>query len=230
MFRKLRNRYRLNSALFRRVVAESIGTYAIVFFGCGSIILFEQSPAAISVGAIPVVFGLVVAAMIYGLGHVSGAHFNPAVTLTFAVTRHFPFREVLSYWLAQIVGAVLASLTLLYLFPVAMHYGATVPHVPTDQALVWEFVMTYFLMLVIMAVATDTRAVGTMAGAAIGAVVMIDAFVGGASTGASMNPARSLGPALIQGTLSSVWIYFVAPIAGAIAAGLTYKALVRNGE
>jgi aquaporin NIP len=207
------------------MLAEAIGTFAIVFFGCGSIILFDRIPGAISVSAIPVIFGLVVAAMIYALGHISGAHFNPVVTLTFAVTRHFHFREVLSYWFGQCGGAVLASVMLWYLFPAGSAQGATLPHVTTVQAFGWEFVMTFFLMVTIMAVATDTRAVGTMAGAAIGAVVMIDAFVGGWATGASMNPARSLAPALLQGALGSLWIYILAPMAGALAGGLLYKVI-----
>ncbi|SRR5579883_458864 len=218
----------LNRALSQRVLAEALGTFAIVFFGCGAIMLADRMPGAISVSAIPVVFGVVVAAMIYGLGHVSGAHFNPAVTLTFAVTRHFPFAEVLFYWVGQFVGAIAASALLSYLFIGGNTFGATVPHVPQMQALVWEAVMTFFLMLVIMAVATDTRAVGTMAGAAIGGVVMIDAFIGGWATGASMNPARSLAPALLQGAMNSVWIYFLAPMVGALVGGVVYKMVGRT--
>lgn len=192
--------------------------------------LVSRVPAAISVTAIPVVFGLVVAAMIYGFGHISGAHFNPAVTLAFAVVRHFPFAEVLLYWAGQCAGAVVAVLVLHLLFPTGASYGATVPHVTTLQALGWEFVMTFVLMVVIMAVATDTRAVGTMAGAAIGAVVTIDAFVGGWATGASMNPARSLAPAILQHTMDSLWIYIAAPLAGAIAGGLVYRWMGRRGQ
>lgn len=224
--------------LSKRLTAEALGTFAIVFFGCGSIMLFERVPAAMSPAAIPVVFGLVVAAMIYGLGHISGAHFNPAVTLAFAVGRHFPFKDVVAYWLSQFLGGITAMAMLAYLFPsaqfpIGVGFGATVPHVGVVQAMLWEFIMTYVLMIVIMAVATDTRAVGVMAGAAIGAVVMIDAFVGGWATGASMNPARSLAPALFQsGALSSLWIYFLAPAAGAVGGGLTYRFLAstENGS
>jgi MIP family channel proteins len=187
----------------------------------------HNSVGALSATAIPVVFGLVVSSMIYALGHISGAHFNPAVTLAFAIARHFPFGEVLAYWLGQCAGAIVASLVLTALLPGGLGAGATVPMVSTLQALGWEFVMTYVLMLVIMAVATDTRAVGTMAGAAIGAVVMIDAFVGGWATGASMNPARSLGPALVSGELHVLWIYIIGPVAGAIAGAMTYKFLSR---
>ena len=168
--------------------------------------------------------------MVYSLGHISGAHFNPAVTLAFAVSRHFPMREVLVYWCAQFIGAVAASYCLSLLFVMPGSLGATVPHVAPLQAFLWEFVMTFFLMLVIMGVATDTRAVGTMAGAAIGAVVMLDAFVGGWATGASMNPARSLGPAIAQGELGSVWIYFIAPILGAAAGALVYKLIAGSNR
>jgi len=219
---------RLKAPLAPRLLAEALGTFAIVFFGCGAIALFALTPAAISVSAIPVIFGLVVAAMIYGFGHISGAHFNPAVTLAFAISRHFPLREAFPYILAQCLGGILASALLAFLFPSPGSYGATIPHVPMMQAFAWEAVMTFFLMLVIMAVATDTRAVGTMAGAAIGAVVMIDAFIGGWATGASMNPARSLAPAIIQGSLDTLWLYFAAPIVGAIAGSLIYKLMANS--
>src|ERR1051325_767351 len=195
--------------LSHRMIAEAIGTFAIVFYGCGAIMMMERAPGALSASAIPVIFGAVVAAMIYGLGHISGAHFNPAVTLAFAVSRHFPMKEVLAYWISQCAGALIATGLLWLLLPGGESFGATVPHVTTAQAFGWEFMMTFMMMLVIMAVAKDTRAVGIMAGAAIGAVVMIDAFVGGWATGASMNPARSFAPAIVQGTLSTMWIYSV---------------------
>jgi glycerol uptake facilitator-like aquaporin len=147
--------------------------------------------------------------------------------LAFALTRHFPFREVLSYWVAQFAGAILASLLLGTLFTEVHSFGLTTPHVASMQAIIWELVMTFFLMLVIMAVATDTRAVGIMAGAAIGAVVMIDAFVGGWATGASMNPARSLGPALLSVNYDTLWIYFLGPFAGAVLGAISYKFLIR---
>ena len=216
------------NTLLRRVCAEAIGAGAIVFFGCGSIMMLEHAPGAMTPVAIPVVFGAVVAVMIYGLGHISGAHFNPAVTLAFAITRHFPFREVLIYWVAQCVGAILASCVLGFLFGPGKTFGATVPHVPILQAFGWEFIMTYFLMLVIMAVATDARAVGIMAGIAIGAIVMLDAWLGGWATGASMNPARSLAPALFEGTMNSMWLYILAPMSGAIAGAVSYKTIGKN--
>ncbi len=180
----------LQMLLIRKALAEMIGTFAIVFAGCGSVMVMERFPGSYPATVIPVVFGLIVAAMIYALGHISGAHFNPAVTLAFAVSRHFPVKEVLSYWTAQFGGAILAIFILTLLLPQGASYGATIPHVPVAQALGWEIILTFFLMFVIIAVATDTRAVGTMAGAAIGATVMLAAFIGGPVTGASMNPAN----------------------------------------
>jgi len=163
--------------------------------------------------------------MIYALGHISGAHFNPAVSFGFLVVRHFAFKDFLAYVAAQISGSLLAILLLRVTFPASQTYGATTPSVSPEIALVWECVLSFFLMLVILSVATDTRAVGTMAGAAIGAMIMVGAFVGGPLTGGSMNPARSLAPALIEGEISALWIYIIGPVAGTAIAALTYKRL-----
>lgn len=183
----------------------------------------ERFSGSVAPGQIPIVFGLIVTAMIYAVGHISGAHFNPAVTLGFAVARHFPWKEVLIYWLAQFLGAITAIVLLHSILPQGFSYGATVPNVLPLAAVTWEAVLTFLLMFVIIAVATDTRAVAVMAGFAIGATVALDAMVGGPVTGASMNPARSFAPALFQGTLSSVWIYFIGPVIGAVAASLIYE-------
>jgi MIP family channel proteins len=185
----------------------------------------ERFPGALSHTVIAVVFGLIVAVMIYAVGHISGAHFNPAVTLAFAVARHFPFEEVLAYWTAQFVGAFSALSILKMILPIGKSYGATVPSVAVLQALSWEIILTFFLMFVIVAVATDTRAVGTMAGAAIGGTVMLLAWVGGPITGASMNPARSLAPAVFEGQLGVMWIYIIGPCLGAVVAALLYEAI-----
>jgi MIP family channel proteins len=209
--------------LSHRMTAEAIGAFAIVFFGCGAIMVAQRFSGSISGAAIPVVFGLVVAAMIYTLGHISGAHFNPAVTLAFAVSRHFPARDVAAYWLAQCAGALLATAILSLILPNGHSYGATVPSVSSIAACAWEAILTFFLMLVIMGVATDTRAIGTMAGAAIGATVMLDAFIGGPITGASMNPVRSLAPAIAEGRMDVLWIYILSPMIGAIVASLLYQ-------
>ncbi len=207
----------------RKAAAELIGTFTLVFAGCGSIMVAERYPGSISSGSIPIIFGLAVAAMIYAVGHISGAHFNPAVTLAFAVARHFPKKEILIYWIAQVLGACIAIALLFLLLPAGKTFGATIPTVPVLQAVMWEIILTFFLMFVIIAVATDTRAVGVMAGAAIGITVMIGAFIGGPITGASMNPARSLAPAIAQGELKFFWIYILGPFLGAILAALLYQ-------
>lgn len=206
-----------------RAVAEALGTFTIVFVGCGAMMVRERFSAGSLVDSIPLVFGLAVTGMIYALGHISGAHFNPAVTLAFAVARHFPKREVILYWLAQFLGAGFAVGALAVLLPAGKTFGATIPAVAPLMALGWEAVLTGCLMLVIVAVATDTRAVGTMAGVVIGSTVTLCALVGGAVTGASLNPARSLAPALAQGSLSSVWVYLVGPPIGAVLAALLYE-------
>jgi MIP family channel proteins len=209
--------------MLKRCTAEAIGTFGIVFFGCGAIMIAERFPGAISPAGISVVFGLIVSAMIYTLGHISGAHFNPAVTLAFAITRHFPFRSVLLYWVAQCVGSFVGVSLLYLILPHGIGYGETVPHVPILQAFMWEAILTFTLMFVVMGVAKDSRAVGTLAGLVIGATVMLTAFVGGPITGDSMNPARSLGPAIASGRVDVLWLYILAPMAGAVLGALTYQ-------
>jgi aquaporin NIP len=209
--------------MLKSAVAEAIGTFGIVFFGCGAMMVAERFPGTFSPAAISVVFGLVVMAMIYTLGHISGAHFNPAVTLAFAITRHFPFRSVLFYWVAQCLGSIVATGVLYLLLPIGNGYGATVPHVPVLQAFIWEVLLTFTLMFVVMSVAKDTRAVGTLAGVVIGATVMLEALVGGPVTGDSMNPARSLGPAIASGTTGTLWLYILAPMVGAVLGALIYQ-------
>ena len=203
--------------------AEAAGTFTLVFAGCGSLMVAERFPGSVAHGAVPLIFGLAVAAMIYAVGHISGAHFNPAVTAAFAVARHFPAKQVLIYWAAQILGSFLALILLAALLPGGKSFGATLPAIAPWKAAVWEAVLTFFLMFVITAVATDTRAVGTMAGAAIGAAVMLGAFVGGPVTGASMNPARSLAPLFFERRLDVFWIYLAGPMAGAVLAALFYE-------
>lgn len=210
------------STLTRKAAAEFIGTFGFVFAGCGALMVSERFQGSIAPGSVPVVFGLITAAMIYSVGHISGAHFNPAVTLGFAVGRHFPKREMLGYWIAQFLGAIAAVALLSALLPKGHYYGATIPQVSLWQALAWEAVLSFFLMFVIVAVATDNRAVGMMAGCAIGATVALEAFVGGPVTGASMNPARSLAPALFEGTLANLWVYVIGPGVGAVLAVFVY--------
>jgi MIP family channel proteins len=172
-------------------------------------------------------FGLVIMAMIYAVGHVSGAHFNPAVTFAFALTRHFPWARALGYWWAQLLGALVAAALLRGSLGDIAHVGATLPSGSEGQSFLWELVLTFFLMFVIMAVATDTRAVGEAAAIAVGGTVGFDAMFGGPISGASMNPARSTGPAIVSGDLHALWIYIVAPVLGAALGALAYQ-LVRG--
>jgi aquaporin NIP len=216
--------------LRRRAGAEAFGAFALVFAGCGAIVTDTVHAGALGAVGISLVFGLVIMAMIYATGHLSGAHLNPAVTLAFALTRHFPRREALAYIGAQVLGALAAAALLLAVWPSQpAALGTTLPSVGSGSALVYEAALTAFLMFVIMAVATDTRAVGAGAAIAIGGTVGLDALFGGPITGASMNPARSIGPALVSGELHDLWIYIVAPIAGAALGALTYQ-LVRGAS
>ena len=215
-------------SLGRRAGAEGIAAFALVFAGGGAIVASERYDAALGTVGIALVFGLVIMAMVYATGHLSGAHINPAVTLAFTLTRHFPARAAVAYIAAQLTGASLAALVLLAIWPAQpAQLGATVPSVGAGSALVYELVLTATLMFVIMAVATDTRAQGASAAIAIGGTVGLDALFGGPVTGASMNPARSLGPALASGTWQDFWIYLVGPIAGAALGALAYQ-LVRG--
>ena len=207
----------------RRLLAEFVGTFALVFAGCGAIMVDATSAGALGQVGIAITFGLVIMAMIYAVGHVSGAHFNPAVTFAFALTRHFPWSRLLGYWTAQVAGALAAAAVLRGSLGDVAGVGATVPAGSDGQALLWELILTFFLMFVIMAVATDTRAVGEAAAIAIGGAVGLDAMFGGPVTGASMNPARSLGPAIVAGETGSLWVYIVAPLAGAAVGALTYQ-------
>jgi MIP family channel proteins len=168
-------------------------------------------------------FGLIIMTMIYATGHISGAHFNPAVTAAFAVSRHFPWQQVPVYWAAQLAGAVLASLFLRLLFGNVAGLGSTVPAGSDGQAFALELALTFFLMFVIISVATDVRAVGQAAAIAIGGAVGLEAMFGGPISGASMNPARSLGPALVSGTWESQWLYVAAPLIGAVLGAITYQ-------
>jgi aquaporin NIP len=173
---------------------------------------------------VSIAFGLIIMTMVYATGHLSGAHINPAVTLAFTLTRHFPVRDALAYIPAQAIGASAGSLVLLVAWTdKPAHLGATLPTVGAGQALLYEAVLTAILMFVIMAVATDTRAVGAAAAIAIGGVIGLDALVGGSITGASMNPARSFGPALVTWEWHDFWIYLVAPVAGAVLGALAYQ-------
>lgn len=216
--------------LLHRAIAEAIATFALVFAGCGAVIADARYDGALGVVGVALVFGLVIMAMIYATGHLSGAHINPAVTIAFTLARHFPLRDALAYIPAQLAGATAAAGVLYAAWTdKPANLGATVPSVGAGQALLYEVVLTALLMFVIMAVATDTRAVGASAAIAIGGVIGLDALAGGPVTGASMNPARSFGPALVSGEWHDFWVYAVGPPLGAIIGGLAYQ-FVRAGE
>jgi MIP family channel proteins len=206
----------------RALAAEAIGTFALVFAGAGAVMVDAKTHALGHVG-VAISFGLVIMAMIYAVGHVSGAHFNGAVTFAFALTRHFPWSRALAYWCAQLLGALVAAALLRGSLGNIAHVGATLPSGSQAQSFLWELVMSAFLMFVIMAVATDTRAVGEAAAIAIGGTIGLDAMFGGPISGASMNPMRSLGPALVSGELHALWLYLVAPVIGASLGALAYQ-------
>jgi aquaporin NIP len=213
--------------LARRCGAEALATFALVFAGCGAIVADHQGGRLGTVG-IGLVFGLIIMCGVYATGHLSGAHINPAVTLAFTLTRHFPAREAAAYVAAQLTGAVAGALVLLAVWTdKPANLGATVPSVGAGSAFVYEMVLTAILMFVITAVATDTRAVGAAAAIAIGGAVGLDAIFGGPVTGASMNPARSFGPALVSGTWTDFWVYLAGPVVGAALGALAYQ-LVRG--
>ena len=206
----------------RALVAEFIGTFALVFAGCGAIMVDATTGQLGHVG-VAASFGLAIMVMIYAVGHISGGHFNPAVTTAFALTRHFGWTRVPAYWAAQVAGALVAASALRATLGDVANLGTTQPAGSDGQSLAFEVVLSFFLMFVIVAVATDTRAIGEAAAIAIGATVGLDALFGGPVSGASMNPARSLGPAIVSGTLGSLWIYIVGPLAGMAVAAATYE-------
>ena len=212
----------LDRKALRAYLAEAIGTFALVFAGTGAVVVNEVSGGVVTHLGIALTFGLVVMAVIYAIGEVSGAHINPAVTLGFWAAGRFPFGRVIPYVISQFFGALGASFTLSALFPAVDSLGATMPAGTAMQSLVLEFILTFLLMFVIICVAIGAKEQGLMAGAAIGATVGLEALFAGPISGASMNPARSLAPALAMGDLSFQWIYVAAPVTGAFLAVLAY--------
>jgi MIP family channel proteins len=210
--------------LARQLAAEVVGTFALVFAGCGAVMVDAKTGALGHVG-VAFAFGLVIMVMVYAVGHVSGAHFNAAVTFAFALGRHFPWPKAVAYWGAQLAGGIAAAALLRGSLGNVADTGVTLPSGSQGQSFLWELVLTFFLMFVIMAVATDTRAVGEAAAIAIGGTIGLDALVGGPISGASMNPVRSIAPALVSGNLHALWLYVVAPVAGASLGALAYRAV-----
>ena len=215
-------------SLTRRAAAEALAAFALVFAGCGAIVADRRYDGSLGAVGIALVFGLIIMVMVYATGHLCGAHSNPGVTVAFTLSRHFPARDAVVYVGAQLAGASTGALVLLAVWTdKPAHLGATVPSVAPGSAFVYEVLLTAFLMFVITAVATDTRAVGAAAAIAIGGTVGLDALFGGPVTGASMNPARSFGPAIASGEWRDFWVYVAGPVIGAAAGALAYQ-LVRG--
>ncbi|RWR94013.1 putative aquaporin NIP4-1 [Cinnamomum micranthum f. kanehirae] len=215
--------------LTQKIIAEVIGTYFVVFAGCGSVAV-NKIYGSVTFPGVCITWGLIVMVMVYSVGHISGAHFNPAVTITFAIFRRFPLQQVPLYLAAQLLGSVLSSGTLrLLLDSSTPHFFGTMPVDSNLQSLVLEIIITFLLMFVISGVATDSRAIGELAGIAVGATILLNVLIAGPISGASMNPARSIGPAIVMNQYKGLWIYIVGPIVGAIAGGFVYN-LIRFTE
>jgi aquaporin Z len=204
----------------KKYIAELIGTFTLVFCGCGAIVS-QEITGEVTHSGIALTFGLVVMSLIYAFGEISGAHFNPAVTIGFWYAKKFPLKEVPKYIAMQCIGAILGAAMLLVLFPENELLGTTLPQITVWRVFIFEVLLTFFLMMVIINVSTGAKETGIMAGIAIGGVVWFEAQFAGPITGASMNPARSIGPAIISGHLESLWLYIIAPIIGSILAVLS---------
>lgn len=210
---------------FRKYVAECFGTFALVFAGTGAIIVNDTTGGAISHVGIALTFGLIVLAMIYSIGSISGCHLNPAVTIGFFLSRRFSGLMVVPYIVSQVLGAAVASLTLRAMFPDHLTLGATLPSGSILQSFVFEVILTWILMFVILSVSSGSNEQGILAGVAIGSVVALEAMFAGPICGASMNPARSIGPAVVSMNLSTLWIYLVAPTVGAAAGVVLWRVI-----
>ena len=220
----------MESSLSKRSLAEGIGTFGLVFATAGANVVNELSEGRITHLGVGIVSGLIITAMIYAVGHISGAHFNPAVTVGFAVGRHFPMKEIPVYWAAQLLGGSVGALSLLGLLGKVGIMGGTMPRGSTLESFGFEIPLTFILMFVIMAVATDSRAQGGQAALAVGVTVGLNSIFGGPISGASMNPARSFGPALAAWNWGDHWIYWTAPFVGAGLAAVAYNLLRSSRE
>ena len=206
----------------KKYLSEFIGTFSMIFCGCGAMVINDFTSGSITHPGVAITWGLIVMSMIYAFGDVSGAHFNPAVTLGFAVAKKFKWIEVPKYVIAQLFGALTASYVLLFLFPES-DLGATIPTIEPLKVFIIELLLSFFLMLVIINVSTGSKEIGPVAGIAIGSVVLLEAMFAGPLTKASMNPIRSLAPALASGNFSHLWIYLTAPFAGMLLAVFSCK-------
>ncbi|PKA83989.1 aquaporin Z [Ulvibacter sp. MAR_2010_11] len=213
----------------KRYIAEAIGTFALVFCGTAAIVINDFTGGGVTHPGVAITFGLIVMCMIYAFGDISGAHINPAVTIAFAYAKKFPWKEVPAYVISQLSGAFIASAVLLYLFPDSETLGATLPQIDLLRVFILELLLSFFLMLVIINVSTGSKEIGVTAGIAVGGIVMLEAMFAGPITGASMNPARSVAPAVMSWNLDGLWLYIVAPIIGCLLAVMSCK-LVKSEQ
>lgn len=216
--------------MIKKLTAEFIGTYFLVFCGTGAVVIDQQAHGVVTHIGVAITFGLVVMSLIYALGDISGAHMNPAVSIAFVVAKRFAMKNLPGYLIAQVIGATLASLTLKALFPNNEMLGATMPAGSEMQSFILEFLLSFLLMLVIINVATGSKEVGMFAGIAIGSVVLLEAMFAGPICGASMNPARSIGPATVSQHFEHLWLYIAAPTAGAATSVLLWNFLTSKNN
>ena len=209
----------------KKYFAEFLGTFALVFCGTGAIVINQESGGAVGHLGIAITFGLIVMAMIYALGDISGAHFNPAVTLSFWFAKEFPGKDILPYIISQAAGAFVASGLLKLLFPNNILLGTTLPAGSEKQSFILETILSFLLMFVILQVAKGSKEKGMFAGLALGFVVLLEALFAGPICGASMNPVRSFAPALVSGHLEHSWIYILAPVSGMLLSVFCWSAL-----
>ena len=213
-----------------KFLAEFLGTYALVFFGCGSMILYEINPSSISVDSIPIIFGLIVGVMIYTFGTISGAHFNPAVSIAFCLNKSIKITDLYFYIPAQLTGAIAASFSHKYFFGNNHTFGMTLNRLTQSQGFFLEILISFFLMLSIFSIASNKNISNLIIGFSIGGIISVCSFVAGPFTGASMNPARSIGPALVAGNLNNIGMYIFAPIIGMFISLLIFNYLKQKGE
>ena len=206
----------------KKYIAEIIGTFSMLFCGCGAMVINDFTGGTITHPGVAITWGLIVMTMIYAFGDISGAHFNPAVTVGFAVAKKFSWKEVPKYIIAQFTGAIAASLLLLYLFPDS-DLGATIPTIEPLKVFIIELLLSFFLMVVIINVSTGSKEIGPIAGIAVGGVILLEAMFAGPLTKASMNPIRSLAPALASGNFTDLWVYLTAPFLGMLLAVFSCK-------
>lgn len=212
-----------NVPLLQKLVTEVVGTFFLIFAGCAAVVTNLNNDKVVTLPGVAIVWGLSVMVLVYSTGHISGAHFNPAVTIAHASTKRFPLKQVPAYILAQVLGSTLASGALRLIFTGKENqFVGTLPAGSDLQAFVVEFIITFYLMFIISGVATDNRAIGELAGLAVGSTVLLNVLVAGPITGASMNPARSLGPAIVHNEYKGIWIYLVSPVLGALAGTWAY--------